>query len=215
MLFRSALAAAATALTVAAVPAVAPAASLTTDLPCYPEGYPVTFSGSGWSPNTQWGLSAGGSVFQSGSADVLGSFTSRVAAPNVVPDTVAPQKVTVVGTQDGSEVASVSFRVVNFMVKLDSDRGRPTGKTTWRFSGFSPGSTVYVHIRRGGKTLSNTRIGTSSSPCGTGKRRLARLPGVAHPRSGTYKVFVDGAKQYSPKTSPQMRGSYIVYTTYR
>ncbi|MBJ7332593.1 MAG: hypothetical protein JHC95_22045 [Solirubrobacteraceae bacterium] len=212
MPFRSVLAAAVAGAVL--LPATASGAALTTDLPCYPEGYPVTTSGSGWGPNTRWNVQAE-QVFVAGDADALGNFQTQFPAPIVPEDTLEPKTFTLSGTQDGAPVAQTTFQVINTLVKLDEDRGRPTGKTRWRFSGWAPNSTVYVHIRRGGKTLSNTKISKSKGPCGTGSRRMARLPGVSRPRSGTYKVFVDTAKSYSAKTRPQYQGSYIVYTTFR
>lgn len=211
---RSLLALAACGAAVAALPAPAGAATLATDLPCYPERYPVSVAGNGWGPNTRWSVQTE-QVFTAGTADALGAFTGTFEAPLIPENTVKPKTFTLTGSQDGAPVAEATFQVVNFLVKLDTDRGRPTGRTMWRFSGFAPGRTVYVHVRRGGKTLSNTKIATSSAPCGTGKRRLARLPGVRRPRNGTYKLYVDSSKKFSAKTRPQYRADFSVFTRFR
>jgi hypothetical protein len=202
---RTALAATAA---LALTPAAAHAATLTT-APCVIERLPMTIQGTGWGPGSAWSVQATG-IFDSGTADAAGNFISAPTAPTVGgdDDTFKPVKFTLTGQQDGQDVASTEFKVVDFLVRPNDPSGDPTKKTLWHFSGFTPGRRVYVHVRRKGKTYTQ-RAGVAKSPCGTLKKRLRRLP--AWPKRkiayGTYKIAIDSRKKYAPTDN-----SYPQYT---
>ncbi len=190
-------------------PAAAHAATLKTDLPCYIEGQAMGVAGEGWGPGTAWGVQAD-QIFASGTADEAGNFvdTTQVKAPIVPEITTKPTTVTLTGQQDGVDVASTTFKVVNFLVDPKDPNGKPTGKTKWGFSGFEPGKAIYFHVTRKGKTYTE-KVGTAKSPCGTLTKRLRRLPAVPGKKIayGTYKVAVDSRKKYA-----KANGAYNQYT---
>ena len=162
--------------------------------------------GSSWSVQT---TDPQNQIFDSGIADPAGNFTSTAErAPIVVGDTLTPKTFTLSGQQDGQEVATTQFQVVDFLVKPKDPSGKPNRKTRWRFSGFIPDQPIYVHVRRKGKTYTQ-RAGVAAAPCGTLSKRLNRLP--AWPKNkiayGTYKIAIDNRKQYA-KTD----GTYQQYT---
>ena len=191
------------------VPAAAHAATLETDLPCYLTGQSMGVRGTGWGPGTGWSVRADG-IFAQGTADPTGTWvdTSQVKAPAIDAGTTKPTTVTLTAQQDGTDVASTTFQVVNFAVKPKDDSGKPTGKTKWSFSGFEPGKTVYIHVTRKGRTYTQ-RVGTAKSPCGTLSKRLRRLPAVPSTKIGygRYKVAVDTNKAYQKSD-----GSFNQYT---
>jgi hypothetical protein len=187
-------------------PAAAHGASLTTNAPCYRQVATSTgivsstlgIAGAGWTPGSAWGLLIGGEPFASGTADAAGNFASSdQRAPQISTSRFKPQNFTVTGQQDGVDVATTTFQVVNFSVKPRSLEGKPTGKTTWLFSGFAARKAIFFHIKRG-KRVYTARAGKGDSPCGTLKRRLRRLPAVParQIKYGKYKVFVDNRRRF-------------------
>lgn len=181
-----------------AAPAAAQAAELNTDRPCYTEGAPMGIGGTGWAPGSQWSVSTSG-LFASGTANELGEFfTGDERAPVVSTSNIRPKTFTLVGDQDGAEVARTSFQVVNFLVQPKSTSGKPTGRTSWSFSGFLPGKPIFVHVKRGRKVY-HDKVGAGDRRCGTLKTRLRRLPAIP-PRKityGKYKIFVDNRRAFS------------------
>lgn len=190
-------------------PAAAHGAALQTDLPCYIENQAVGITGSGWAPGSSWSVSAD-QVFASGTADQAGNFvdTTQVRAPIVPAATTQPRTVMLTGRQDGTDVASTTFKVVNFLVALKDPDGKPTGTTRWRFSGFEPGKAIYIHVRRKGRTYTQ-KAGAATSPCGTLSKRLRRLPAVPSKKIayGKYNIAVDSRKKYA-----KANGQYNQYT---
>lgn len=180
-------------------PAAAHAATLQTDQSCYLPGQSMGIAGSGWTAGSAWTVKGSG-IFASGAAAADGTFTtSGVKAPDLANSaSPKPKTITLTGTQDGTAVATTTFQVVNFLVRPKSTNGKPTGMTTWVFSGFAAKSTIFFHIVHNGHTYTQ-KIGRTSSPCGTLTKRLRRLPAVP-PRKisyGKYKVYVDSRRKFS------------------
>lgn len=199
---------------VLALPAAADAAELTTDRQCYvqatgPNGVirqELTASGTGWGPGSAWGLTAEG-IQASGTADPAGNFTASGPATEIDTERLKPQTFTLSGTQDGTEVASAEYRVVNFLVKPKSPNGNPTGTTSWWFGGFTPAKSIYVHVKRGKKVYTQ-KAGKGDATCGTLRTRLRRLPAVpsSKVRFGRYRIFIDNRRKFS-KGGLQYRAS--------
>jgi hypothetical protein len=168
-------------------------------------------AGSGFTAGSSWSVSSEG-IFESGTTAGDGTFsTTEAAAPYVVKDTYKPQTFTLTGSENGTQVATTTFQVVNFMVKPRSTNGKPTGRTTWVFSGFTPGKRIYFHIARKGKVYT-APAGRSKAPCGTLKKRLRRLPAVPSRRIryGKYRVYVDNRRKFS-KGGLQFRATITIY----
>lgn len=188
-------------------PAAAHGATLTTDRQCYVQGegkrgvvsQSLTIDGAGWAPGSGWTVS-GDQISASGTADPAGNFTTTGSAPVASSTGYKPQSFTITGQQDRADVATATFKVVNFLVKPRSTHGRPTGTTTWVFSGFTPSKRIFFHIKRGRK-LYTSKAGRGDAVCGTLKKRLRRLPAVPKSaiRNGTYKVFVDNRRRFAKR----------------
>lgn len=185
------------ALTALAVPAVAEAATLTTDRQCYvdADGQLLNVSGAQWSPGSSWTVSGAG-IDEAGIADGAGAFAFNRGVP-VIGDGIKPRTFTISATEDGAPAAGTTFKVVNFLAEPASIQGRPTGRTSWGFSGFTPAKPIYVHVKRGGKVYTQ-RAGTGDKTCGTLRTRMRRLPAVPKDKIGfgRYKVFVDNRRKF-------------------
>jgi hypothetical protein len=198
-------------------PASASAATLTTDRPCYIQSQPMTITGAGWVPGSSWSVETD-QLFDFGDADPAGNFVStNETAPIVVGDTFKPKTFTLTGKQDNIDVATATFKVVDFIAQPKDGNGKPTGKTKWRFAGFNPGKTIYIHTRRGSKTYL-TKVGKGDATCGTASKRLKRLPGVpaSQIKNGEYKVFVDNRRKFAKSNGNflQYSGEITIYNTY-
>ncbi len=191
--------------------ASASAATLTTDRLCYIPGQPMTISGAGWAAESAWGVSGPG-VFGSGTADGAGAFAFNTQAPSV-PTSPKPRKIRLTGEQDGTQVASGSFKVVSFLVRPKSTNGKPTGKTSWSFSGFAPKGKIFVHVKRGKRSWTQ-KAGKGDATCGTLKTRMRRLPAVPPKKIsyGKYRVFVDNRRKFS-KGGLQYRAAITIFKT--
>ena len=201
------------------VPAAAHAATLETDAPCYLEGQGVGVRGTGWGPGTAWSVRAD-QIFAQGVADPTGTWTdlTQVKAPIVPEITTAPTTVTLTGQQDGTDVASTTFQVVNFLVDPKGRAtGKPTQKTTFAFSGFVPGQAIYVHVKKKGSSKVYTnKVGTAATPCGTLSKRLKRLPAVPAKKIkfGNYTLAFDSRKKYA-KPNGQFNQFTLGITIYK
>jgi len=177
------------------IPGAAQAATLSTDQPCYVEREPMTISGSGWVPGSRWSVQAD-QIFAAGDADGAGAFSTLEPAPFLSSSGVKPKTFTLTGDQDGTEVASTTFKVVNFLVKPAKANGKPTKTTRWAFSGFLPGRKIYFHVKRGRKVYTE-KAGRGDRTCGNLRTRVRRLPAVpaSQIKFGTYKVIVDNRRK--------------------
>lgn len=204
---------------VAAVPAQA--ATLVTDLPCYVETQPMSIGGQGFTPGASFNVKGGdGQIFEAGTVDPAGNWLTQTERAPIIPErTTRPQTYTLEAreTFDGPVVATTTFQAVNLMVSLASTRGKPTSRTTWRFSGFEPGKSIYAHVRRGGKTLSNVRMGRGSAPCGTLSTKQRRLPGISsrRVRFGSYDIYVDNRQTFKRGAPRQIKSTLTVFRTFR
>lgn len=201
----------------ASTAATAQAAVITTDRACYVEQQPMAIAGTQFAPNSRYTV-ATDQLFAFGDADAAGNWLSTTETAPIVPErTTRPKTFTLTAKQDGVDVATASFDVVNLLVTLASTRGKPTSSTTWRFSGFTPGESIYVHVRRGGKTLANVRMGRGDARCGRLSTRQRRLPGVSSRRlrTGRYDLYMDNRKTFSPSKRPQYRSSISIFRTFR
>jgi hypothetical protein len=186
---------AAVAAAAAAVPASAAAADVVPDLPCYLPGAPLELGGSGWTPGATW--TASGAVSATTTVDAQGLVAAGgLSAPTITAMRRTPQTFTVDAT-DGAQTAGATFQVVN-PGAIWNDDGDPRGRVKWTFGGLAPGEPVYVHVRRGLKTLKTTKVGRASTPCGTASKRLRRLPlRSSQITNGNYKIAVDNRKRFS------------------
>jgi hypothetical protein len=148
--------------------------------------------GAGFAPNASVSILSGGAPFASVMADAAGGFTQAVAAPPI-----SGNRANVSITADdgqGHVAGPVQLPEVRLGVVWPR-RGKPRSKVLFRAYGFEPGQTVYLHVRRGGKTRGRFKIGKGDAPCGVTKRRMAFMP-LSHYSPGTYEYWFGNTKSY-------------------
>jgi hypothetical protein len=200
----------------AAVPAAAQGASIATDAPCYLAGSPMGISGTMFTPGARWTVETE-QLFAFGDVDPTGGWSATETAPSLGA-MIGPGRKTfnLVAKENQVEVARTQFSVTNLAASISPQRGRPTGTGRWKFSGFTPGRAIYVHVRRGGKTLGNYRFGVAKGTCGELTARARRLPiKRSRIRSGTYTLVFDNARTYRRTSRPQVSYTTTVFTTFR
>ena len=177
-------------------PAGAHAATVAVQGACFATNAPVTVVGSGFTPGGP--VTIGGGVFGSTVADAAGNFSAQVTAPFV--GTVAPAAIPITATDatNPALAAASQFPAVARLFNTNAPlNGRPRQKTTWRFSGFAPGTAVYGHYRFHGRTIKNYRFGKPTGPCGTLVVRARRMPIPARRiRRGTWTFQLDQRQHY-------------------
>src|SRR5215217_1350235 len=188
------LAAAAVSIPAAAAQA---APTLSFDQDCYAEGDPMTYSGTGYTPNGEVNF-----VFRSLStsrfgtydtrSDPTGAIGGRITAPDE-DDFIGPDDVDAViglsandrtvidqGTAPpGEQFAATIFRMSRWDVHLSRPgggalrAGKPMRVVAYGFTR-AVGETLYVQYRRGGKVRRAVKLGRLGGECGDRTRTLKR-----------------------------------------
>jgi hypothetical protein len=178
--------AAATTGAVAAAPAAARGAELFV-APCsaaLPATKTIPVRGTGFAPNQVVQLAADGQSFGSATTDATGTFQDTFFGPSLSSPRRMLQTFQLTGTDPAGGTATVPLQVTRVSATLP-DRARPASRVRMRVYGFQPGRTVYLHVRRSGKTRGTFKIARAASPCGTASRRLRYMP-LRRWSTGTY-----------------------------
>ena len=208
-LLRVVIAAGAVVLPATAV-AQASAATLTMGAPCYvnaqaAKGAMIDVIGTGYTPGDSIQVSGLG-VAGHTTAAPDGSINLVTAGPTL-PFITPGQKSFRLQSQDETSgsgfLASTSVTMANFAVDIVPGVAKPTRKVTWRFSGFSPGHTIYVHYLHRGKVKERMAFGRARGPCGALKARDKLYPG-GHPHFSSYQVVFDQVKRYTRRARPRI-----------
>lgn len=183
-----------------ALPATAPAASLSVDRSCYGPGERVKLSGGGYTANGPVALSVSGRQLGIGTANAVGELAIDLPAPSIQ----ARQRTdTFVATDQTnlSLTATAAIKLTSLDVDVTPKNGNPAKAKRVVARGFTRGRTLYAHVRRG-SSKRNVKVGRLKGACGTlnVKRRL--FP--ANAKSGVYNVQFDTKRTYSAKTAPQV-----------
>jgi hypothetical protein len=179
-----------------AAPAAADASGIAVQGACFVTGAPVSITGFGFTAGAP--VSIGGGAFGSTVADPSGNIAATVSAPVV--STVAPRTISISATDSANpgNVAGATFPVIRRIFNTNAPlNGRPRQKTTWRFSGFPPGTAIYGHYRFHGRTMKNYRFGKPTGACGTLSVRARRMPmPSSRIRRGTWTLQLDQRRHY-------------------
>ena len=192
-------------------PAAAQAATVATDRPCYVEQQPMAISGTGFEAGSNVSVEAE-QLFAFGTADNGGNFLFTTEKAPIVP-TVTPDARTfkLTAKQDQQAVASTTFQVANFAFSVTPSRAKPTSTVRYRFSGFPRNSSVWVHVRRKGRTIGSARLGKAVGACGRLSTRARFMP-VRRGRVpfGSYTYQFDTKRSYSGRSVPRLRGNVTI-----
>jgi len=194
----------------AAVAAPASAATLAVSAPCYvnvisTKAAPIDVTGTGYTPGDTIAVQ-GQAVFGTTTAGADGTINLITGGP-ILPFSGPGSKSFALTSQDqtsGSGVlAQTSVTMANFSVDTRPSVAKPSRRVTWRFSGFTPGRSIYVHYLHRGKVVNRMRFGRAHGPCGTLKARDRFYPG-GHPHSSRYRVVFDQVKGYTKRARPRL-----------
>jgi hypothetical protein len=199
---------AATALTVAATPAVASAATIAVDRPCYSPGYlggpqqKVGFTLAGFPAEAPVQLNGG-----QGNAD-LGFVTTGVdggflGSYNV--DNLSKGRSTfslTAETFDGAVRASTSYTVSATSVSMTPSVAQPSTKVAFKARGFVGAKTLYAHYAYTKSEVSHplvktVRLGALKGPCGDlDVKKMKQLPLARLKHKKVYEIQFDTSFAY-------------------
>ena len=197
-----------------AVPASAqsPSPTFTFDVPCASPASGLAFSGTGYTPGGEVALlfvREGRIESFATRADAAGAIAGRVGVPDPdefldddefageVSATANDQARMEQGAPLESQFAPAEFRLSRFEVYAPQSP-RPGRRVRFRAAGFvgEAGRPLYLHYRRGGRTLATVRLGKLRGPCGDLTKTVRAFP--FHPvRAGAYKLVFTTAKRVS------------------
>lgn len=168
----------------------------------------IPVQGTGFTPNsfvrltTADGQSVGGVA-----TDAAGTFVDSIFGPTFRRN-VEQQALQLTATDSaGIAAPPVPFNVVKITATLP-DRARPTSRVRYRVYGFSPGQTVYLHIRRAGKTRGTFKVSRANGVCGIASRRMRYMP-LRRFSSGTYDYVFQHAKRFD-RSQPGVKLSVAI-----
>jgi hypothetical protein len=196
------------------VPAVAAAqasaATLAVSAPCYvnvnsAKGTPIDITGTGYTPGDMIAVQ-GNAVFGTTTAGPDGSINLVTTGP-ILPFAGPGMGSTTLTSQDetsgAGNLANTAVTVANFSVDTQPSVAKPSRKVTWRFSGFIPGHSIYVHYLHKSNVVDRMAFGKAQAPCGTLKARDKFYPG-GHPHFSKYQVVFDQVKRYTQRARPRI-----------
>ncbi len=162
-------------------------------------GIPVTVTDTQGDVNAAVTSDAGGRVVVS-----LREPNPDLQHPGVTRDTIT---VTGAGPSGATYRGATDAYFSELAVAYGSTRARPglgafAEKTTWTFSGFPPGRTVWGHYTYGGRDVARQAFGRPRGACGLLSVRRRLYPATA--RHIIYRVQIDDRRRYSAHTSPAL-----------
>lgn len=199
------------------VPAVAqtPGPQVQVDRDCYLDtvvngqriATPISLSGNGFTPNSQFQISLDGQPLPggAGTTDALGAVPSGTFRAPALSTLDRRQKTWKVRVDEGANTASTTFSTSDIFADFSPSTGTPS-KLKVRFvaNGFklaqadtTKNPAVYIHyIRPNGKRKKSFRLGTATGPCGELKRTAKRRLFPFKAERGLWKLQVDTNKVY-------------------
>jgi hypothetical protein len=220
---------------VAALAAIVPAhawaqdgPTLTFDKPCYAEGDSMVYSGAGYTPNGEVNF-----LFNSLSTQRTGTYDTRADGAGAIAGQItAPDEDAFIGSDEVSTMLGAAatdrtradqgappeqqfggtvFQLTRWDVQVERTNGRaPKAAKPMRVRAYgytrAIGKTLYLHYRRGRKTLKRLKLGRLGGDCGDLTRTLPRgLPRGLRP--GRYQLVFN--------TSPRPSGGERVWFNQR
>lgn len=190
----------------AAVPATAAGATVTSARTCYLNDGSATRAGiaaSGFAPGATLTVFVDGAQAAQATADATGSVSGTVPVPEL-PDSVG-EKSHVVTVNDGTQSADAAFSTTRIRGDFSPSSGNPaTLKVSFSVFGMNllKPSTVYVHyVTPHGKLKQTISIGKAKGACGhitsTKKRKLFGFTA----ERGKWILQYDTSKKYKKGTS--------------
>jgi hypothetical protein len=211
----------ATALTVAATPAAASAATITVDKPCYSPGYlggpqqKIGFTLAGFPADAPVQLNGG-----QGNADLgfvtTGADGGFLGSYNV--DNLSKGRSTfslTAATFDGTAGASTSYTVSATSVTMTPSVARPSTKVSFKARGFVGAKTLYAHYAYTRSEVSHplvktVKLGVLTGPCGDlDVKKMKQLPLTKLKHKKVYEIQFDTSAAFH-----RQQGQYVTRTVF-
>lgn len=181
------------------VPAVAPAATLSTDSRCYQETQDVIVAGSGFRPNSFVTVSREGRAVGSATTDAQGAFRRRLATDELPRD--RRESIYDLAATDGTATAVTRYRLSRVFADFSPGKGDPkTLRVRFKVNGFSllkRRSTVYLHyVDPDGDARRTIKLGRAKGTCGRIIRTKKRLLFPFEARRGKWILQFDTNREY-------------------
>lgn len=173
----------------------------------------IPIQGSGFAPNSFVRLFTDGQSFSGVQTDANGAFADVFFAPSFRSFETTQQTFQLTADDGKGGLAPATPLTVTRVGAKLPNRSRPGRRVRMRVFGFAPGATVYLHVRRGGRTRGTFRIGRSSAPCGTASRRLRYMP-LRRYSSGTYTYEFQQSRRFD-RTKPRVQLRISIFRTVR
>lgn len=178
-------------------PAAASAATVAPSQACVLDGTPsLAVTSSGWTPGIALNFALNGRTVGTGAADALGLF-SNAADPFTPPAVTGRHPIRrfmLTANDPLGTHADAYVKVVHRTVSVPS-RARPDKRVRYRAFGFPQGKKLYLHVRRGKRTLGRFTLGRPRGDCGVVSRRLRYMP-LRHWSTGTYDFWYSNRRHF-------------------
>jgi hypothetical protein len=191
--------------TLLAVPCVARAATVETDLPCYLENRQVAVSGAGFTPGAGFTVLRDGQPIGGGTVAADGTVTGSFASGTLEAG-IAERPFDLTLT-DQTNQAATKFSVSRFRAEFAPSRGNPaTLRVRFSVFGFGrQGLPVYVHyLSPDGKLARTVRLGMTKSICGGITRTRLRRLFPFRPRAGRWRLQFDTRDAWRASAVPRI-----------
>jgi hypothetical protein len=205
-----------------ATAASASAATLAVDQACYviTSSLPtITISGTGFQAGVPVVITSSGSrhstqitqISTQATPSATGAISTTVAAPNPRLEKPGQRHEILTATQTEATgqkvVATTPFWLTQLGAEHGSTKQEPglkalSEQTTWSFSGFPIGKTIYAHYLIKGKQVALQSFGKAPAPCGVLTVRRPLFPGTAQHRS--YPLQIDTSRPLVKNTAPKI-----------
>ena len=194
----------------------ASAATLNVNAGCYviSKSLPtMVVTGSGYVPGDFVDITSDvGFVDATTTADPAGNIAVSTPAPLPPKAAVGAQSAVLTADDEsinGPITAATAVNVAYLNAGHGATKARPglgafREKTSWSFSGFTPGKYIWGHYVIHKRQVARIRFGKATGPCGVLKTRARLFPATPHRRS--YPIQVDNAKRYSSHSFPKVNG---------
>lgn len=208
----------------ARVTAAAPVATLALDRPCYDQSTPahhtpLQITGTGFQPNENVQVRAGGLVLAVATADASGALSTAAFAPTLsTASSPAPLvRGFALGAFDAASgqsiaVAPASLMVATLGLSIAPATATPHQRVTFSATGLIPSGAhgtqiLYAHYLFRHRTLVTERLGALDA-CGSLTAHRELLP--TRTRRGRWTIQFDPARTYSSRTTPRITDTLTI-----
>lgn len=154
----------------------------------------VPVHGAGFAPHQHVDLTVDGHASGGATTDAAGAFEGGFVAPPFSSAQRTVQSSALAAVDPAGTTATARLRVARTTATLRR-RALLRSRVRMRVAGFRPGATVYLHVRRAGRTRGTFRIGRAAAPCGTASRRLRYMP-LRRWSSGAYTYEFQHSRRF-------------------